>query len=129
MKAMEFVEAMKQAHRMCMTYLGDCCRHCPLLQDENCTMDAFSEKSFDTQAVQKLENVIMDWAKQNPELVYPSWRDGWKQFCPEAMAIPCPKAFGVKCENSVCSYCLNQPMTAEVAEKLGIKPIVKEGKS
>lgn len=120
---MEFSEVMKQVHRMCMTYLGNYCQHCPLCdENENCEMDAFSEKSFDAQA---MESTIMDWAKKNPEPVYPSWRDGWKQFCPEAMAIPCPKAFGVKCENTVCSYCLNQPMTAEAAERLGIKPIVK----
>lgn len=130
---MEFVETMQQAHRMCMTYLGDCCRHCPLLQDENCTMDAFSEKSFDTQAVQKLENVIMDWAKEHPKPVYPSWAEGWKQLFPNTFIPPCPKRwFGdayapiFVCAEHNCDYCKTIPMHAEIAEKLGIKPIVKE---
>lgn len=128
---MEFVETMQQAHRMCMTYLGDCCRHCPLLQDENCTMDAFSEKSFDTQAVQKLENVIMDWAKQNPKPVYPSWEEGWKQIFPDALYTPCPANYGKKYKNTSCASvscerCRERPIPAEIAKKLGIKQIVKE---
>lgn len=129
---MEFCEVMKQAHRMCMTYLVDCCRHCPLLQDENCTMDAFSEKSFDTQAVQKLENVIMDWAKEHPEPVYPSWDEGWKQIFPDALCTPCPANYGKKYKNTSCASvvscerCRERPIPAEIAEKLGIKQIVKE---
>lgn len=118
----EFTEVMKQAARMCKDLT---CVNCSmwLEKEEVCGFKLPFNPDFE-----EVEKDVMEWAKQNPEPVYPSWRDGWKQFCPEAMAIPCPKAFGVKCKDSVCSYCLNQPMTAEVAEKLGIKPVVREGK-
>lgn len=42
----------------------------------------------------EVERKIMDWAKEYPEPVYPS-----------------------------CDECLERPMPAEVAEKLGIKPV------
>lgn len=126
---MEFVETMRQAHRMCMTYLSNYCQHCPLCdENENCEMDAFSEKSFDAQA---LESAIMDWAKENPELVYPSWEEGWKQIFPDALCTPCPANYGKKYKNTSCASvscerCRERPIPAEIAEKLGIKPIVKE---
>lgn len=110
---------------MCMTYLSNYCQHCPLCdENENCEMDAFSEKSFDAQAV---ESAIMDWAKENPELVYPSWEKAWKSLFPNAKRTPCPNLyFGCECIYEGCPNCAMQPMPAEIAEKLGIKPIVKE---
>lgn len=129
---MEFVETMRQAHRMCMTYLNNCCQHCPLCDENgNCEMDAFSEKSFDAQA---LESTIMDWAKKNLEPAYPSWKE-WHQAtfgksifgsCPNEFGCPCPTTPDIADRND-CARCVKQPIPAEIAEKLGIKPVVREG--
>ena len=73
----------------------------------------------------------MKWAAEHPEPVYPSWEDGWRQIFPEALGTPCPANYGKKhrnncCSNVLCVNCIQRPMPAEVAEKLGIKPITKE---
>nr|DAE37240.1 MAG TPA: hypothetical protein [Caudoviricetes sp.] len=126
---MEFSEVMKQAQRICMIYSDNYCQHCPLCdENENCEMGTFSEKSFDAQA---LETAIMDWAKQNPKPVYPSWEEGWKQIFPDALYTPCPANYGKKYKNTSCASvscerCRERPIPAEIAEKLGIKPVVKE---
>lgn len=122
---MEFSEVMKQAQRICMIYSDNYCQHCPLCdENENCEMGAFSEKSFDAQA---LESAIMGWAKENPEPVYPSWEKAWKILFPNAKRTPCPNLhFGCECIYEGCPNCAMQPMPAEIAKKLGIKPIVKE---
>ena len=129
----EFVEVMKQVNRMCRTYLGDQCRECPLNRCDNCEMDIYSENYFTAQAAQKLESIATDWAKEHPEPVYPSWAEGWKQLFPNTFIPPCPKRwFGdtyapiFVCAEHKCDYCKTIPMHPEIAEKLGIKPIVKE---
>lgn len=128
---MEFSEVMKQVNRMCMTYLGDQCRKCPLNRCDNCEMDIYSESRFTAQAAQKLESIATDWAKEHPELVYPSWDEGWKQIFPDALCTPCPANYGgkyknISCASVSCERCRERPIPAEIAEKLGIKPIVKE---
>lgn len=127
----EFVEVMKQINRMCRTYLGDQCRKCPLNRCDNCEMDIYSENYFTAQAAQKLESIATDWAKEHPEPVYPSWDEGWKQIFPDALYTPCPANYGKKYKNTSCASvscerCRERPIPAEIAEKLGIKQIVKE---
>ena len=73
----------------------------------------------------------MDWAAEHPEPVYPNWEEGWRQIFPDAKYTPCPGNFGIKyivpdCAYRVCTDCKSSPMPAEVAEKLGIKPIAPE---
>ena len=124
----EFAEVMKHVHRMCMEF-ASYCRFCPLGNEHNsCGIDAFSDRHFDTQAAQELENIIMGWAKEHPEPMYPSWTEGWKQIYPNAEFLPCAAAFNIDCLGD-CPRCREQPVPAVIAEKLGIKPIVKEEKA
>lgn len=69
--------------------------------------------------------------KEHPEPVYPSWEEGWKQLFPESSGTPCPANYGKKyrnicCVNVLCVNCKQRPMPAEIAEKLGIKPVAPE---
>lgn len=121
----EFTEIMRQAERLCAAYGGMCgMRNCPL-NDENacCILPDQDCKDYN-----ELERIIMDWAAEHPEPVYPSWEDGWRQLFPESSGTPCPANYGKKyrnicCLNTLCVNCKQSPMPAEVAEKLGIKPI------
>ena len=132
----EFTDVMRQAKRMCTAHGCWCStNNCPLYNgEEACRLNV----DLDGEDYNELERIIMDWAKEHPEPVYPSWKEGWKQLFPEAdiRHTLCPEVFGDKyrCDwchddnddNDNCDECLERPMPAEVAEKLGIKPIAPE---
>lgn len=121
----EFTEVMRQAKRMCTAHGSMCStNNCPLDNGEACRLNV----DLDGEDYNELERIIMDWAKEHSEPVYPSWKEGWKQLFPESVGTPCPAYYGKKyrnicCANVLCVNCEQRPMPAEVAEKLGIKPI------
>ncbi len=125
----EFVEVMRQARRLCETKK---CRACPLsnrdpiIGIDMCMLHP-SKNSEDDVNYAEVESVIMQWAKEHPELVYPSWEEGWKQLFSAGENAPCLGCFDVKyyagkCMEISCAECKNATMPAEIAEKLGIKP-------
>ena len=128
----EFTETMRQAKRLCAAHYGMCStNNCPLDSGEACRLNI----DPDGEDYNELERIIMDWAADHPEPVYPTWKEGWKQLFPEAdiRRAFCPEVFGDKyrCDwcyddNDDCDECLERPMPAEIAEKLGIKPIAPE---
>lgn len=124
----EFTEAMHQARRMCAAHGGMCgANNCPLSNEDAdaCRLlpDHGGEDYVD------VERVIMDWAKEHPEPVYPTWYDYQQQTFPEHTRWICPMMFGTPCPcgsiTSIkgCTDCRNNPIPADIAEKLGIKPI------
>lgn len=125
----EFTEVMRQAKRMCSVHGGICSyRCCPLANGETCRLNV----ELDGEDYNELERIIMDWAAKHPEPVYPSWAEGWRRLFPDSKFAPCPDCFGLKyrvdeCVSGLtCTACKARPMPAEVAEKLGIKPIAPE---
>ena len=121
----EFAEVMKQARRLCEM---EECRKCPLYNfDAGDCMMSLNDYSGEVDVdYAEVENIIMQWAEENPEPVYPSWTEAWKQLFPDAPYIPCPSNFSKKyclnCKLTSCMECKNNPMPAEIAKKLGIKP-------
>lgn len=137
----EFTEVMRQARRLCAAHVPD---ECGDINCENCALWCtignvsfcrFSGPSF--VAVSKVndsetEAIVMDWAAEHPEPVYPNWEEGWRQLFPDSKFAPCPDCFGLKyrvdeCVSGLtCTACKARPMPVEVAEKLGIKPTTKD---
>ena len=128
----EFTDVMRQARRMCETFCDANCSKCPIGNAKalECGITPTSEMDC-----KEVERRVMQWAAEHPEPVYPSWKEGWKQLFPEAdiRHTLCPEVFGdkYKCDwrhddIDICDECLKRPMPAEVAEKLGIKPIAPE---
>ena len=122
----EFVEVMKQARRMCESI--DDCTNCPLLDasTELCYLDKCPKEYNDSDFIQH-EAAIMKWSAEHPELRYPTWREWSNEQLPDAYESIRPCAFISKeCANcaaqKTCSDCRNQPIPADIAEKLGIKP-------
>lgn len=121
----EFMEVMRQARRLCAAHGGMCnYRNCPLDNGKECRLNI----DLDGEDYNDLERIIMDWAAEHPEPVYPSWEEGWRQLFPDAKYAPCPDWYGLKynvrdCGFASCAECQSCPMPAEVAEKLGIRPI------
>lgn len=120
----QFVEVMKQARRICLEHPGDC-DGCPLRDDDGLACRFYIDREYiydDT-----TERIVLKWAAEHPEPVYPSWEEAWQQLFPESVGTPCPANYGRKyqnicCSNVLCVNCKQRPIPAEIAEKLGIKP-------
>lgn len=111
----EFKEIMKQARRMCDAN----CEKCPL---GNVVGNICPVAVTGNDEVAEIERIVMDWAKEHPEPRYPNWIDWLYQM-------------GVyrdeKRNGNVHTCCLTEnaylSIPADIAEKLGIKPIGGEG--
>lgn len=122
----EFQVVMKQAKRMCVT-VNDC-DQCELMTDAGCRFAIFAD---DAKYSHEIERIVMDWAAKHPEPVYPTWNEWYRKTFPDSIfaTSPCPNMFYKICEMSnyhgevECYECKNQPIPADIAEKLGIKPI------
>lgn len=126
----EFVEVMKQLARLCENC--DDCVDCPVFGKGNCGHEMSGNTPNENAAI---ERSVMAWAAENPEPVYPSWEEGWRQMFPGVEHMPCPsEMFGVKMECEYrymtyldCDACKRRPMDADVARKLGIRPVKGRG--
>ena len=68
---------------------------------------------FTDDYIANIEKEVMAWAKEHPRPVYPTWFEWLKSVG----ALPT--------EQTICHRGLEQPIPADIAEKLGIEP--KEG--
>ena len=124
----EFCEVMRQAKRMCKEF-GNDCAGCGLASS-HCPLGPIPE-NWDGVDFTNVEHIVMEWAAKHPEPRYPTWNEWYKATFPNSNyhAIPCPNMFYKICETSnyhgevECYECKNRPISADVAEKLGIKPI------
>lgn len=118
----EFLEVMRQAHRMCDAY--DDCNDCPLSSsDVQCAM----AWNYYTDAVLKeFEQTVRQWAKEHPEPQYSTWAEWHKENFPNASAIFAPCMFAsiseLGCAATNCRACKSRPIPADIAKKLGIRP-------
>ena len=65
----EFQEVCKHLKRMCERY-GNNCFECPLDDNDFCSRAACDRTS---ETYKKAEEIIMSWAAEHPEPVYPTW--------------------------------------------------------
>lgn len=101
-----FQEVGQQWARMCKAFrlLPNGCSGCPLV-DEHCYHESPFALDFD-----RIEYVVMQWAKENPESVYPTWVEWFRQM----KIIPHEQ----KCFHTW----LLEPIPADIAQKLCIEP-------
>lgn len=121
----EFTDVMRQARRMCKTQ--EDCESCPIWNPDKffCKIDTACHSDDSV-----IESIVMQWAAEHPEPVYPTWREWQNSTFKDAHKHITPCAFGsrdrFKCEGKTCYVCMDQQIPADIAEKLGIKP--KEAK-
>ena len=121
----EFQVVMREVHRMCKSF-GASCIGCPLHNLVSSFQRACKIKDgiYEGADFNEVEAAVMKWANEHPEPRYPSLNDAWKQLFPDACSAPCPKVcFGQSLCLWNCKDCRKQPIEADIAEKLGIKPI------
>ena len=127
----EFSILMSNWRRMCDAYekkYGDrCCEVCPLNVVSICGgCDAIYSDFGKIADWEKLEKCIVEWVACNPEPQYPTWVDwlesmdliskpyGWDKITPNADGrLVCTTTEKAK-----------EPMPEDIAQKLGLKPVV-----
>lgn len=114
----EFQDVTKQWKRMCSKYWRiTTCHGCPVAEYgqayEYCK--AIPDIDF-----VKMEELVMTWAAEHPEPVYPTWKE-WLEEQRVVVHFDSANEKGkkVKWELTNKSNC---PIPADIAEKLGIKP-------
>lgn len=135
----EFQEVMRQYRRLCKSRGGDECAHkcksCPIASMNNSTGISCDDVLWQESEI--AESIIMKWAAEHPEPMYPTWVDWWNEnFEGEGrqMLRPCsfvpPRELGCSIGHDGCMQapykCWHTPIPAYIAEKLGIKPIEED---
>ena len=120
----EFMYIMEQAKRMCKTFSDGHCSECPIGNADvlECGITVTSEMDC-----KEVERRVMQWAKEHPETVYPTWSEWQNSVFPDAEIDITPCTFGSRDRFNCflekrCSTCKEQHIPADIAEKLGIKP-------
>ena len=117
----EFIEVMKQARRLCAAEKE--CKKCLMWNSQGsfCRTDVLRSANDDAGT----EQIVMSWAEAHPEKVYPSWDEYQDEMFPNHTRGICPMMFGAEClhYNTACAECRSKPMPAEIAEKLGVRPL------
>lgn len=128
----EFVDVLKQLRRLHMSCEDGTCKlpngeYCPIYNEEGMDIscdDRLRNAFLSTGDTKHFENIVMEWAKNNPEPRYPTWADyfvsqgilieGWENANNPAWIITRLKA------------ALKKHIPADTAEKLGLEPVNKE---
>ena len=99
----EFQEVARHWKRMCKQYRKpNTCHGCPIAEHQK-MFEACSDGDVDTVA---MEALVMAWAAEHPEPVYPTWGE-WLQMMYNSMNYA-----GI----------FITPIPADIAQKLGIEP-------
>ena len=122
----EFQEVARQWKRMCKKYWSTVtCHGCPIAEYEKAYEGCVTCETD----VEKMEELVMTWATEHPEPVYPTWRDwlitkGLIDFKPDFRSLSYDPSLPLQ-ENHVIE-CLSvkasEPIPAYIAESLGLEP-------
>ena len=122
----EFQVVQKELERMCNTYhavSGKCgTDECPLYCEDLCYAQTMIHVHGDDAC--KLEKVVMSWAAENPEPVYPTFAEWLHNIGVTISDQPFP-APNISVYVFQAGTKMFEPIPADIAQKLGIEP--KEG--
>lgn len=124
----EFTEVMRQAQRLCAAHIDGDCALCPLFG----VLTGCKGNVCNACDTKEIQNIVFNWAAEHPEPVYPTWREWQNANFPNADSIIHPCVFESEeyfnCVNkNSCECCENERIPADIAEKLGVKPIDNKG--
>lgn len=85
-------------------------------------------RKFSEHEARRVDNIVMDWAAKHPEPRYPTWKEWQDTNFPNNDALMRPCIFESEeyfnCKQEIgCEKCMNNPIPADIAEKLHINPI------
>lgn len=121
----EFTEVMRNAKRMCDAIVGGRCHECTLWRPETESCSLYGDDDGVDYA--DMERRVMAWAAEHPAPRYPTWNEWQDSTFPNRSRDVSPCEFDdgnrFNCEAKGCEKCMNEPIPADIAAKLGIKPI------
>lgn len=122
----EFQEVMQQWGRLCMQHAenNDDCDGCLLGDTRAGVCCAYAKDN--AEFVTELERLVMEWATEHPEPIYPTWGEFLAEkgeLCKNWKDIRVVSSAGNSAIGVIGWFYKNVP--ADIAEKLGIEP--KEG--
>ncbi len=104
--AYDFVEVTKASKRIC----DECsCNDCPVSSDNNGAGVSCANLRLDMP--EKFAELVLQWAKENPEKVYPTWKE-WLIEMDVIRPAHYKDIFEIR----------NDSIPTDIAEKLGIEP-------
>lgn len=117
----EYTEVMKQQKRMCKYYekISDSCEGCPIHEEEIAYICCEAPCAIDIKDVDKAEKLIMAWAVEHQEPVYPTWGEWLLQQGIIRAGTETRNGFTYQTVTDK----LFDPIDAKTAEKLGIPPV------
>lgn len=112
----EFQEVMRQYKRMCY---GKACSDCDFYKFKMSLSHQMACLRFLKEYPVEAEALVMNWAAEHPEPVYPTW----VEYLVGIGVIP--HEIRLETEDALMDTHLLKPIPADIAQKLGIEP--KEG--
>ena len=111
----------------CQSQHGKGCKQCPAdkLRGANgiCMVRGIAKADNCEEQIEGLKA----WAKEHPAPRYPTWDEWQHNMFPDASKKMMPCSFESRdklgCTGLICLQCRMRPIPADIAEKLGIKPI------
>ena len=113
----EFQEVVRNLRRMCDFYDDECrTDDCPLYLNNMCYAKAMA--TVCPSVSKQLEEMVMAWAAEHPEPVYPKWSEWLVDIgvFPKMMSTNPSKAL------DTIAKAVSQPIPVEIAKKLGLNP-------
>ena len=117
-----FQEVMKERERMCNTiiYANNGCCDCPLQKSRLAIGEIGTCYRYFTEHYNDAENIVMAWAAENPEPVYPTWKE-WLEEYRVVVHFDSVNEKGTKVKWELTNKS-NCSIPADIAQKLGIEP-------
>lgn len=129
----DFIKLAAARKRMCKAIYGETgatCEGCPLREYHDGTPAECNDFILDSP--EKAQQIIIKWARKNPEVRMPTWNEWHDEYFPDCKPSFCPQVFvpeeRFSCAwNDIgCSRCKDCVIPQDVAAKLGIQPIIIE---
>jgi len=113
----EYVEVCHQHDRMCARF--EKCYDCPLHKKVVWCIKKIGERGYiRRENAEKAEKVIMEWAAENPEPIYPTWGEWLLEQGVVCAGTETRKGFTYQVVNEK----FFTQIDADTAKKLGIEP-------
>ena len=108
----EFQEVFKHWRRMCRMHN---CKNCPGGESDGKDSICVFAQPYDERTEAEVENIIMAWAAENPEPIYPTWKDYFTMLYGQDYGLYGDKKLSL-------SHLCSEQIPPKVAVKLGLDP-------
>lgn len=114
----------------CQPQCGKGCDKCPASKLRSANGVCLVRRIAKVDNCEEQIDGLRSWAADHPAQRYPTWREWQERMFPyrDRNISPCEfddsSRFNCKAKN--CGQCMDEPIPADIAEKLGIRPIEED---